>query len=146
MRHVLSRLLFAFAMTLGTFCTLKTFRFLTVPALLLLALLLFALRIHFFLRHAQQAQVMFRVLLKVFSRHTVIGQLCVSRQLIVFVDDLLRRAAHLALRAGTVKHAVDDIADGTGAIVGLGPRTVFRGSHTVFSRAFVFRVLRTGLC
>lgn len=49
------------------------------------------------LRLAQQTQVMFGVLLKVFGRHPVIGQGSVARQLVVFINDLLRRAAYLAL-------------------------------------------------
>jgi hypothetical protein len=56
---------------------------------------------------------MFGVLLEVFGGNTVIGQLCITCQLIVFFDDLLRRATHLALWARAVKHTVDNIANGT---------------------------------
>jgi hypothetical protein len=57
------------------------------------------------------------VLLEVFGVDPVIGQLGIPRQLGVFVDNLLRRPANLALWAGTVKHAIDDISDGPIAVV-----------------------------
>ena len=79
-------------------------------AFAVLALLLFAAGLLLALRFAQQAQVMFGVLLKVLSRHAIIGQLRIARQLIVFVDDLLRGAAHLALGARAVKDPVHHIS------------------------------------
>lgn len=53
---------------------------------------------------------MLGVLLKVLSRHAVIAKLRVAGQLVVFLDNLLRRAAHLTLRTGAVEHPIDDIA------------------------------------
>ena len=58
----------------------------------------------------QNAGIMFGVLGKVFGIYPVVGQLCIAVQLGVFFDDLLRRAAHFAVRARAVKHPVDDIA------------------------------------
>ena len=78
--------------------------------------MLFALGVDLALRFAQQAQVVFRVLLKILCGHAVTGQLRVARKLVVFVDDLLRCAAHFALGARAVEHAVDDVAT-TPAIV-----------------------------
>lgn len=52
---------------------------------------------------------MFRVLLEILGRNPVIAKLGIAGQLVIFVDDLLRRAAHFARGAGTVKHPVDDI-------------------------------------
>ena len=69
--------------------------------------------IHLALRFAQQTQIMLGVLLKVLGRNTVIAQLCIAGQLVVFLDNLLRRAAHLTLGAGAVKNTVDDIAAAT---------------------------------
>ena len=56
---------------------------------------------------------MLSVLLKVLGCNTVIAQLCIAGQLVVFLDNLLRRAAHLTLGAGAVKNTVDDIAAAT---------------------------------
>jgi hypothetical protein len=53
----------------------------------------------------------FGMLLEVFRRDPVARQLRIARKLVVFLDDLLGRAAHLALGAGTVEHSVDDIPD-----------------------------------
>ena len=89
-----------------------------------LALLLFAAGIHFALRFAQHPQIVLGMLLKVLGGHAVTGQLGVARQLVVLVDDLLRRAAHLALGAGTVEHPVDDVTAATAGIAiaaALGP-------------------------
>jgi hypothetical protein len=72
--------------------------------------LLFAALVHFALRLAEQTQIMFGVLLEIFSRHTVIAERRIAGQLAVFVDDLLRRATHLALGAGTVEDTVDNAA------------------------------------
>ena len=98
---------------------------LVAAILLLLSLLLLAAGILLALRFAQHTKVMLGMLLKVFSRDTVVGQLRVTGKLVVFVDDLLRGAAHLALWAGAVEHAVDDVADRALAVP-LGPRPVLR--------------------
>ena len=50
---------------------------------------------------------MFGVLLKILSRNAVIPKLCVACKLIVFVYDLLRRTAHLALGAGKCSDFAD---------------------------------------
>jgi hypothetical protein len=93
-----------------------------IVAALLLAALLLAL--HLALRLAQHSRVMLGVLEKVLLRHTVVGQLRVPRKSEVFVDDLLRRAAHFAFGAGTVKDTVDDVAE-RALPVRLRPRAVF---------------------
>lgn len=76
-----------------------------------LAFLLVAALVHLALRFCKQAQVMFGVLLEVFHRHPIIAKLCVTRQLVVFVDDLLRCTADFAFGTGTVKNAVDHVSD-----------------------------------
>jgi hypothetical protein len=73
--------------------------------------LLFATLVNFALGFGQKAQVMFRMLLEIFHRDAVIAQLGITCQLIVFINDLLRRAAYLALGARAVENPVDDIAD-----------------------------------
>jgi hypothetical protein len=78
----------------------------------------------------QDALVMLGVLEEVLRHHPVARGLGIARQRQILVDDLLRRAAHLALGAGTLEHTVDDVA------VGLAPpaatRTVLflRRSHS----------------
>ena len=67
-------------------------------------------------RFTQHAGVMFRMLQKVFKGDAVVAQLGIARQHLIFLDDLLRRAAHLALWPRTVKHAVDDISQCPGAV------------------------------
>ena len=59
---------------------------------------------------------MLGVLQEILSGHAVIAQLRITGQLLIFVDDLLRRAAHLALWARAVKHPIDDIANRAVAI------------------------------
>ena len=76
-----------------------------------LAFLLFAPLVDLALGFGQKAQIMFGVLLEILHRHAVIAQLGVAGQLIVFVDDLLRRAAHLAFGTRAVEHTVDDVPD-----------------------------------
>ena len=74
---------------------------LLIVALLLALLVLLLLRLPlslFALRFGQHPQIMFRVLLEVLRRHTVIRQLRVAGQLIILINDLLWRTAHLALR------------------------------------------------
>ena len=51
---------------------------------------------------------MLRVLGKIFGIHTVAGQNAVAVKLIVFLDDLLRRAADFAIRTRAVEHPIDD--------------------------------------
>jgi hypothetical protein len=97
-----------------------------------LAGLLFAARFHFALCLTQQAQIVFCVLLKVLSGHTVIGQLGVARQLIVFVDNLLGRTAHLAFGTRAVKNPVYDIAPRRTVAVILDPRAGFGRSHLLY--------------
>lgn len=75
-----------------------------------LAFLFFAALFHFAHRFAQHPQIMFGVLLEIFGGHAIIAQLRVARQLVVFVDDLLRCAAHFAFGAGTVEHTVHNIS------------------------------------
>ena len=84
--------------------------------LAVLVFLLFALGVLFLLRLAQHPQVMLGVLLKVLGRDAIVGQLRVTRQLVVFLDDLLRGAAHLALGSRTVEDPVYNIADRTVAV------------------------------
>lgn len=79
-------------------------------AFAVLALLLFASCFHFTLCFAQKSQIVFSVLLKVLGGDPVAGQLRIARQLVVLVNDLLGRAAHFALRTGTVKDTVYDVA------------------------------------
>ena len=65
---------------------------------------------------AQHAGVMFGVLQETLLGHAVVRQLRIARKGQVFLDNLLRRAANLALGAGAVKHPVDDIAQRTLAV------------------------------
>ncbi|GLT09904.1 hypothetical protein GCM10007928_21360 [Sulfitobacter porphyrae] len=68
---------------------------------------------------------MLRMLLKVFCRNAVIAQLRVAGKLIVFLNHLLGRAAHLAFGTAAVKDAVDDITAAlrlpVAVILGPGP-------------------------
>ena len=68
-----------------------------VLLLLLLGLLGFAAGILLPRGGGQKTCVMLCVLLEVFQGNTVTGQLRVTCELIVFFDDLLRGATHLAL-------------------------------------------------
>ena len=68
------------------------------------------------LRLGQHPGVMFGMLHEVFCRDPVVGQLGVTGKELIFFDDLLGGAAHLALWAGTVEDAVDDIADRPGPV------------------------------
>ena len=54
---------------------------------------------------------MLGMLLKVLSRNPVIRQLRIARQLIVLVDNLLRRAAHFTLGPRRIEHTVYDVTD-----------------------------------
>merc|ERR1711969_432113 len=97
--------------------------------LAVLALLLLAPLVDLALRLGEHTHVMLGVLLEVLGRHAVVSEPGVTRQLVIFVDDLLRRTAHLALGATAVEHTVDDIAQRVAVAVVLRPRTGFRGSH-----------------
>ena len=57
------------------------------------------------------------MLLEIFCGDTIAGQLRGAGQLIVFINDLLRRAAHLAFGAGTVEYPIDNIAAATGVAI-----------------------------
>ena len=61
-------------------------------------------------RFGEHPGIMFGVLRKVFSSDAVARQLGITVQLIILFDDLLRGAAHLAIRARAVENPVDDIA------------------------------------
>ena len=50
------------------------------------------------------------MLLKILRRHTVIAQLGIPRQLIIFLNHLTRRTAHLAFGAGAVEDTIDDVS------------------------------------
>jgi len=97
----------------------------TLLALLMFTLLLLAPRIHLALRLAQKSGVMLGMLLKILSRHTVIAQLRITRQLVVFLNDLLRRTTHFSFGTGTVEDPVDYIPDRAVAVdvAVLRPRT-----------------------
>ena len=96
--------------------------------LILLALFLFGGQ--FAVRFGQHPGVMFGVLRKIFGRNPVIRQLTVTGQLLIFFDDLLRRAAHFALGARAVEHTVGDIAEGARAIR-LGTRARLGRAHLI---------------
>lgn len=68
------------------------------------------------LRLGKHPGVMFGMLHEVFCRDPVVGQLGVTGKELIFFDDLLGGAAHLALWAGAVEDAVDDIADRPGPV------------------------------
>ena len=86
--------------------------------LLMLRLLLVLLtarigfRLRFALRFDQHAGVMLCVLKKILGRYAVVRQLRIAREQQILVDDLLRCAADLAIRARRIEYPVDDIAQG----------------------------------
>lgn len=80
-----------------------------------LAFLLLAPHFGFALRIAQKPGVMLRVLLKILSRHTVIRQMPIACQLIIFIDDLLRCSANFAFWARAFENSVQNIPNRTGA-------------------------------
>ena len=82
------------------------------------------------LRLAQKPGVMFCVLQKILCRHAIVRELRITRKDQILLDDLLRRATHLAFGAGAVEDAVDDVAYGARA-VRFRTRAGFRGSHLV---------------
>jgi len=79
-------------------------------------------------RFGQKPGVMLGMLQEILCRHPVIRQLGVAGQKLILLDDLLRRTAHLALGAGAVEHPVDDIAEGTRAVL-LGTRAGLGRAH-----------------
>ena len=100
----------------------------TLPATLLLArLLLSRLFAH---RLGQKPGVMLGMLQEVFRGHAVIRQLGITRQKLIFFNDLLRRAAHLAFGARAVEDTVDDIAERARAVL-LGTRARLGRAHLV---------------
>ena len=94
---------------------------LLVP-ILAIPVLTVAAGIHFTHRLVQKAGVMLGMLLEVLERHAVVRKLRVAGKLIILLDDLLRRTAHLAFGAGALEDAVDDVARRAVA-VRLRPRT-----------------------
>ena len=64
----------------------------------------------------QHARIVFGMLEEVLRGHTIVAQLRITREHQVLVDDLLRGSTHLALGAGAVEHAVDDIAQRARAV------------------------------
>ncbi len=100
----------------------------TLPATLLLArLLLSRLFAH---RLGQKPGVMLGMLQEVFRGHAVIRQLGITCQKLIFFNDLLRRAAHLAFGARAVEDTVDDIAERARAVL-LGTRARLGRAHLV---------------
>lgn len=83
---------------------------------LLIALTLFLFGGHLAHRLAQQAGVMLGMLQEVFCSDAVIRQLRVTGEKLILLDDLLRRATHLAFGARAVEDAVDDVAEGARAV------------------------------
>ena len=83
---------------------------------------------HFLLRLAQHPRVVLGVLEEALLGDAVAGELRVTGQREVFLDDLLGGAAHLALGAGAVEHAVHDIAQ-RALVAGLVARTGLGRSH-----------------
>ncbi len=88
----------------------------------LLLLLLFASRFLLAQGLVQQPGIVLGMLLKVFEGDAIIRELRIARELIVLLDDLLRRSADFALGSGGVEDAVDHISDGSVA-VRLRPRS-----------------------
>ena len=96
--------------------------------LVLLARLLF--RSHFTLRFGEHTRVMLCVLQEILGSDAIIGNLGVAREHLVFLDDLLRSATHLAFGAGAVEDTIDDIAEGARAVL-LGTRARLGRAHLV---------------
>ena len=80
---------------------------------------------------------MFGMLCKIFSRHTVTRKLRIARKGLVFLDNLLRRATHLAFWTGGIEHAVDDIAKIVAAIIILVARARLVGRSHVLVHCLV---------
>ena len=73
---------------------------------------------------------MFGVLQEILGGDPVIRQLCVTGQLLIFLDDLLRRATHLALGTRGIEDTVDDVAEGARAVLA-GTRAFLGRAHLV---------------
>ena len=98
--------------------TLLVLTLLVLATILLLVITpLIGLASHFGLRLGQHAGIMFGVLQKVLGSDAVARKLGIARQYLVFVDDLLRGAPHLAFGARAVKHPVDDVPERTGPVL-----------------------------
>jgi hypothetical protein len=65
---------------------------------------------------------MFSVLGEILCIHAIIGQLRIAVQLIVFLNDLLRGAAHFAIRTRAIKHPVNDVSARRSVVAALIPR------------------------
>ena len=76
----------------------------------------------------QKAGIMFCVLQEILGRHAVVRQLRIAGKHLIFFNNLLRRAAHLAFGARAVEDTVDDIAEGTRAVL-LGTRAGLGRAH-----------------
>src|SRR5690606_7336130 len=99
-------------------CRLLLTRLLTVRArLVVAALLALALLSHLLLRLAEHPAIVLGMLKKALGGDTVTRDLGITRQRLVLFDDLLRGAAHLAVRTCALKDAVDDIAHAPALVV-----------------------------
>ena len=83
-------------------------------ALTVTALIGFALQ--FARRFAQHAGIVFGMLQEILIGNAVVTQLGIAGQHLIFLDDLLWRAAHFTLWPRTVKHTVDDVAHCAGPV------------------------------
>jgi hypothetical protein len=111
---------------------------LRIEALAVLAILTDALLGLIALRLSEHPGVVLGMLQEALGGHAVAGQVRVTRQRLVLVDDLLRGAPHLAVGACALEDAVDDIANVAPLVVvvivivvaGLVPGTLLvRWSH-----------------
>ena len=82
----------------------------TLRRILLILLAAFLLCRQFAVRFGQHAGVMLGMLREILGSNPVIRQLRIARQLLIFLDDLLRCAAHFAFGARAVEHTVGDVA------------------------------------
>jgi len=89
---VIAAILLAIPVLIAILVTIRA-----VLLLLLLGLLGLTAGVLFPLSSCQQTGIVLGVLLEVFQRNTVTRQLRIARKLVVFFDDLLRGATHLAL-------------------------------------------------
>ncbi len=96
---------------IGAILTLIIAMLLAFAVFAVFAFLLFAAGFLLFLGDAQKPHVMFGMLLKILSCHAIIAQMCILGKLAVFVEDLLRRAAHFSFGPGAVKNPINDISD-----------------------------------
>ncbi len=117
---------------------------LTISVLMRLLVLLarFLFGGHLTHRFGKHAGVMLGVLREILGGNPVIRQLAIAGELLIFLDDLLRSATHLAFGAGAFENAVDDIAEGARAVL-LGTRARLGRAHLVlWSRNSGFGPLR----